>query len=38
MITDGNVRYRYTVNKVRVIGLYVVNKRICERVTRVGCD
>ena len=29
MITDGNVRYRHTVNKVRVIGVYVVNKSIC---------
>ena len=29
VITDGNVRYRYTVNKVRVIGVYVVNKSIC---------
>ena len=29
MITDGNARYRYTVNKVRVIGVYVVNKGIC---------
>ena len=37
MITDGNVRYRYTVNKVRAIGVYVVNKSIVEQVTRVGC-
>ena len=29
MITDGNVRYRYTVNKVWAIGVYVVNKSIC---------
>ena len=29
MIYDGNVRYRYTVNKVRVIGVYVVSKGIC---------
>ena len=29
MITDGSVRYRYTVNKVRVIDVYVVNKSIC---------
>ena len=29
MVTDGNVKYKYTVKKVRVTGVYVVNKSIC---------